>query len=1082
MRSLAHTRKGSKNSYFRRFLGVSEAVGTVLLLGISITIAGGIALWTANIDEGEEGLYVDLWATVRGQELVIIHRGGDRIDGTTTEISISDPNGGLISRSNYFDLSGTSDETWDPGEELTIDINDVSIPDIFKVVVTADLESGTSIVILSNEMFKTAVSGILPDLAVTRVQLRDSTGTVTNTIYEDGIYHVVIRVDNQGTDMTTVHMQEETGNRISNLRIFDSDDPMDFAAVDVSHFDSSDIEVLESDPSFGILRNGEYMIFDMTWAVTPIEPRSLGIHTLNVKVIPVFNGELNYRNNYIDRKFRVDKELTPVIIHGPDPGIYDIYFSNDAPNSGEEVTVTVVVQNSGDEPIEVEDNVNLIVSTWEPILMDVYSFEIPDWKMDYDGHYGNWRSEDNGFEITDDDTFPTCVKTDIELLPGAYLFFYFTLEARVDVPGGEQWVYAAIDGFRDSTEPQGISFLQGDDPGDNKELGKIQVLPRIMVVDDDNAPTGTEGDMTSSILESLVGAGVTIDKLYVAQQVDDLGISRDAPAFTYNQEEIQAPAMEDYDIVIWVTGYDQNPLTNHPKSQQSDPGGNIQEIMEYMDSNRYFMLIGTSSFDGFEPYFDSGYTNNILGIITEEKEDAGRFLYRYLGIKQLTIDQDLPVGTGALLYGMDTGTDGLTPPPGPLMDYTIELIPQTLNNLAMTYFLPRDDLDPVEPDFETPVGVLTTEVEKDEPVPLHNTVRAWSTPESTLHDAQYRSVVIGWDITQIKYLNEKIDLIANILKWFDWKVQVGRDLSVTRMNLYIITEEEEGVWTNIPVDDDNSPKYLDTVLLEAYVRNNGPAVESTSIMFYVTGPDGVELPITPNIPDPRIDMAREEYDNPHDISGIIGQGGEEIVYKLWLAVGVGTYTFRVVVDPFHLITEINEENNDISYSTSTITSFVTKNNILVVDDDFSFDNFDPSVPEGDRLTREIDYSLTGGEPSQVIMDALMTLGYDYDEHTVEMTYDAGSWDYSSSLSILDLKRFNSVIWVTGDAGPADPTGRETFTDQDLIGLKKYLDGDYPEAKYLSVDHHENLMMVGSAIISDLMTEPDYNIDYMSDGV
>ncbi|MEA3560094.1 MAG: hypothetical protein U9R75_12650, partial [Candidatus Thermoplasmatota archaeon] len=75
MRSLHVSTFKKESSKSKRILGVSEAVGTVLLLGISITLAGGVALWTTNIEEGEEGIYVDLWATVRGTDLVITHRG-----------------------------------------------------------------------------------------------------------------------------------------------------------------------------------------------------------------------------------------------------------------------------------------------------------------------------------------------------------------------------------------------------------------------------------------------------------------------------------------------------------------------------------------------------------------------------------------------------------------------------------------------------------------------------------------------------------------------------------------------------------------------------------------------------------------------------------------------------------------------------------------------------------------------------------------------------------------------------------------------------------------------------------------------
>lgn len=1158
---------------------MSEAVGTVLLLGISITLAGGIAVWTSNIEEGEEGIYVDLWADVQGSDLVIVHRGGDHLDGGNTRIIVADSSGYHAMENTYYVMSGTNDETWSPGEELVIDITNPAVTDTFNVIVTTTRTSGESLVILNNELQKTGSTTGLPDLAITLINFKDADGNIVNTILDNGAYNILVRVSNFGSDMTSVHHSDMGNGEISNLRLFDSNDPIDMQSVSYDHYTTGDVEVTGA--GLGIMNNGDYMIFNFTWQASTLEPRSLGLHRLNVKVIPVYTGELNYRNNYIEKKFNVDKELTPLDIHGPDPGIYDILFSNEAPNSGEEVTVTVIIQNSGDEPIIVEDGVNLIVTTWEPERYhDTYQHsEIHDWRMDYPGYYGQWRSEySEEIPVTEDDTFPTCVRTDIELLPGAYLFFYFTLEARVDVPGGEQWVFAAIDAYNDNSQPQGIAYYPGgDDPGDNMRLGKIQVLPRILVVDDDGSATGTEGDMTSTLLEALVGAGVTVDKIFVSQEVSDQGNTRDAPAFTYNQDEISAPAMEDYDIVMWVTGYDTDPLTNVPTDPITGIGGNIQEIMEYLDSNRYFLLVGTDPFNGLMTHFASTTTTDLI-VSDDPSNDASDFLYKYLGVQQVDHDIDIPAGEQPVLYGMDiyvdlqlsslegdlvlshgsgddlngpntviniydqfgatvisgtyssfSGTSGedwsagteiiidmstlgllqtydivvstardagstmiihrneFTMPdttgenpeilfPNLYMggisskDTTIELNSLTAGNGLMNYFVPRGIAQ--DDTFEIPVGTLTSYDQSILNDPKFNSVRAFGTPDPAMFDAYYRSVVLGWDITEIKHLNEKVDLFSDILKWFDWEVEVGRDLAVTRMNLYILSEDETGNWFNDPVDENNTPKYLDTVLIEAYVRNNGPNLESSSVMFYVTGPDGVELPITPNIPDPQNNLEPEDYDNPYDMNGLSGGGTEVSIFKLWLAVGVGTYTFRVVVDPFHLITEISEENNDISYSTSTITSFVTKNNILVVDDDMSSDNYPVGMDGAVMAERLIDYSLAGGEPSQVIEDTLDSLDYDFDVHVVENDKEGSLWNYSGGLSILDLKRYNSIMWIMGDSGLDDPLYRETLSDTDLEAIKRYLDGDYPEAQYLPDDHHENIIFIGTYMMEDLTVSND----------
>ena len=1070
-------------------MAVSEAVGTVLLLGISVMLAGGIALWTAQIDEGEEGLYVDLWAYVQGDNLVINHRGGDLLEGDQTYITIRDDSGSEKLRNTYTALSSPTDERWDPGEELEIDLTGVS--DNFDLVVTTVKKSGTPTVVLSNSLVKTSSASGLPDLAITRLTIMNSDTTPVTRMNDDGTYLIEIRVDNFGSDMTTPYFAEETDNTVSNIRLFDQLDELEFSAVEFKHFDENDAEIDEvTQPDiFGILKNGHNVEITFTWNRPPSNPRTLGMHTLNAKVVPFFQGEQNYRNNYVERDFKVDKLVKPLPIFGPDPGIYDVSFSNEAPNSGDEVIVTVIIQNSGDQAFprynettkEWEHIVNLVVSTWKPEIHSTVSGVSYNWRVDN----GTWIDKAQ-VDIADDDTFPTCVKTNITLLPGAYFFLYFTLEARVNVPGGLQWVYAAIDVYSPG-HLEGIAIENGDDTGDNFGLGSIQVLPKIMLVDDDEVAMNTEGDMTSAVLEALVGSGVNVDKVYVAQEVEDNGTMRDAPAYSYAQDEIAAPAMEDYDIVIWVTGEVTDPFSNQIEDldgsgNDDQYNGTIQEMIKYLDENKYLMIIGSSPFEGLMTHFDDTRVDPGGGHFDpgiEEAQAASDFLYVYLGILNLYSNEDLP-DVDPYLLGMDTG--GLTPEPSGGGDYTITLKDIEADNNMMQLYEPRT-IDVTLQGSEIPTGMLTTEdLSTGDPI-LYNTIRCQGVPDVSRTDAQYKTVVIGWDVNQIKYLNEKINLIAEILQWFDWKINVGRDMAITKMQLSILSEVPDGMggttWEKSPIGEDNLPKYLDTILIEATVRNNGPAVESTSVIFYVTGPDGIELPVSTGIPDPREeDGDTEDYDNPQDVGSIEGQGGEITVYKLWLAVGVGTYTFRVVVDPYHLVSEISENNNDITYSTSTVTSFVTQNNILVVDDDSSLDNFaDDATTQAHLDPRLIDYSTSGGEPSEIVSEVLTNLGYDHEVFTVEQSFDNIVWTYDSGLGILDLKRYNSILWITGDAGGRTlVTDRETLTNLDMEAIMKYLDGKYDEADYLPQDHHENVMFLGDGFLRDLAAHKDEEID------
>lgn len=1059
-------RAGSKKrSNGRDLIGVSEAVGTVLLLGVSVIMVSGIALWTTNIDEGEEGLYIDLVASVQDNLLVISHKGGDFLEGSSTTIIIRNSSGAMVYEDTYSVLSGTNDDQWGPGEDLRLDISNPSITSSFEVLVIGIKEGGTSTIILRDTLYKTAIASGLPDLAITMLRVEDSDATPTTSIYSVGTSLIRVKLVNFGTPMSEVYFTENPDHTIKNFVLFDPQYELEFEDVVINHYRSGVLKNI-SDADWMILQNGDEAEFVFTWETNYLNPRTLGLHDLNAKIVPYINGEINYRNNYVTRSFKVDKEIEPIVIHGPDPGIYDISFSNNVPNSGDDVTVTVIIQNSGDEPIELDHHVAMVVSTWKPELMGEYGYEMHNFRVDDPINYGQWKSDIPTSILTNDDTFPTCVKTDIQLLPGAYFFYYFTLEARVDVPGGQQWVYAAIDVYHNDGYPQGISYLNGDDPDDNFRLGNIQVLPKIMVVDDDGEPMGSEDDMTSAVIESLVGAGVTIDKIYIAQQVEDNGTVRDAPAFSYYQDEIPAPAMEDYDIVIWVTGASEDALTNTPRTLPDDPGGNIQNLMDYMDNNRYLLIIGSSPFHDLAlNHLNAMDASQPQSPSDPADQDASDFLFDYAGISRIHNDEDLPWSDQIdRLVGVDTGEDGVTQLNMGETEYLVTLNDQVENNQnSQKFTLRQTDV----PDHELPLPIFADQDDIDLNNGLYFGHRMTSTP-SGVHNASYKFGVISFNLNDVRYLNEKIDIISGFLNWFDWEISVGRDLSITKMELFVLTETAEDVWSREPVNSTNVPKYLDTIEIEVTVRNNGPSIESTSLLFYATGPDGVELPVVANNPDPRPTDQIPDYgsrtdDNPQDISGIAGGGGEVTVYKLWLAVGVGFYTFRVIVDPFRLISEISEENNDITYSTSTITSFVTQNNLLVIDDDDTEDNFDnPALASSTGVLQ----SYPNGEPSGIIEQALDDLTYQYETYTI-LNVMNGSWEWGSGPGILDLKRYNSIIWVTGDSGNIATNELETLTQTDILNLLKYLEGRYDESSYLDEKHNESVVFFGTNLIGDL---------------
>ncbi len=1082
MKSIVH---GKKTGERRTLLGVSEAVGTVLLLGISMVMVGGVALWTSQIGDMEEGLYVDLYASLEGETLTITHRGGDPLNGADTEIAVRDSDDSTFALLTYYDPDqGRADETWGNGESIEISLQGSTKE--LTLVVTTVKKDGVRTVVLNNELTKSAMPEGTPDLAVTMLSIQQSGGEAGGYILDHGPYLIILEVTNLGGPMTEKWVYPDSETTVSNLQVHDDLDELTITKLGFTHQNDQGEEIKAEDAEYAILGTGHTLRIVLTWDVDKEgTTRTLGDHVMSAKVLPFTGGESDHRNNFVTREYKVDKDTTPEPIPGPDPGIYDIYFSDDIPNSGDQVTVTVVVQNSGSEAIGKGDHVHLVVTLWAPaqrnIAVDGYEdgVTVYDWMMD-ELDPEQWRQGNESTQIQEDLLFPTCTITNIEILPGAYRFFYFDLEASVDVPGGQQEVYAVVNAYDGYDEPVGILPLEGDNHKDNTGLGVMQVFPRILLVDDDGATTGSEDDMTSSVVESLTGAGITADSTVISQEVEDENGMRDAPAYSYDWGSIPLPAMEDFDIVIWVTGNRSDALSNMPEPTSSYVG-NIQEIMKFLDANGYFLLVGSHPVDGLMQFFNN---NNMKekksdsSVTTEEYDDAFSFIHNYLGIQRVSSEEDLSTGEEDRMVGVDGGEGGITEVEEGI--YNIDIKELQAGNGLSTLFLPRDTVEDKDssPYFDLPQGVLTYQDELDTGTDHVNTIRSWSVPEGTT-GAGYKAVVMGWDVREIKYLNQKIDIFARVLKWLDWEIKVGRDLAVTRMELYLLSQDGSGNWQRDPIGEEGVvPKYLDTIEIEVTVRNNGYQEESSTLMFYVTGPNGIEVPVTPNIPDPRPEDERptgkKGDGNPLDISYIASSGGEVTRYKLWLALGAGLYNFRVMVDPYHLIEEINEDNNDISYSTTTLASLVAENNILVVDDDGSYDNFvERDREEANSSGVVVQYP--SGEPSQAVIDSLVEMGFDHEVQTTQNSHDSDQWVMGSGPAVEKLKRFNSVIWVTGDSGGMETLERETLTDQDILGLTQYLDGMYDEAEFLGDEHNENLMLTGRYLLEDISGSGDHPI-------
>jgi len=113
----------------RRNKGVSEIVGTVLLLGIAIAMFTLVQLFAfALLDENPNSPSVRLIASIENGEVVIFHNGGESLPSNTKILfTINDDFTNTVnitvSDDDYLKESENSDKIWDIGEKVVYDVS-----------------------------------------------------------------------------------------------------------------------------------------------------------------------------------------------------------------------------------------------------------------------------------------------------------------------------------------------------------------------------------------------------------------------------------------------------------------------------------------------------------------------------------------------------------------------------------------------------------------------------------------------------------------------------------------------------------------------------------------------------------------------------------------------------------------------------------------------------------------------------------------------------------------------------------------------------------------------------------------------
>ncbi len=304
-------------------IAVSEAIGTILLLAISVSLVGLLAVWVNTLPEPQETIEAELASELileNGQYIVQIeHIGGDAIDTSQIEVIIK-IDGVTQGRYELFYSTQSifNDDLWKIGEVWRKNINsmhnwNISIPEVLIEVKDINTDS----IIFSEVVQMSGELGRLPDLQISEEDIRFH--FKNETLRKGEWVNISVNVYNVG------------GAGASNVivRFFDGSR--------VISQDRKDYRFISS------ITAGTYQSTWVNWT-----PANFGIRPINVKVYSA-QMEEDFTNNYASKNLEVEPSIPK--ISGPNLEIEDIIFDPEVPTHGDMVTVTVLVKNVGDEEV-----------------------------------------------------------------------------------------------------------------------------------------------------------------------------------------------------------------------------------------------------------------------------------------------------------------------------------------------------------------------------------------------------------------------------------------------------------------------------------------------------------------------------------------------------------------------------------------------------------------------------------------------------------------------------------------------------------------------------------------------------------
>ena len=268
-----------------------------------------------------------------------------------------------------------------------------------------------------------------------------------------------------------------------------------------------------------------------------------GPHTIYVSVIPLHNESI-FTNNYAKKVVRVGPGI--VTPFAPDLNVTALYFSSSHPQHGDTVKMFVRIANQGGIPA------NVSLTYW-----------------------------DNGNVITTD--------YNISVSSGQLLE---TSTLWIPTMGGIHTMMVNVSVL--NIPPDDANLLNND------KTVLIEVLPTIMLVDDDKAGDGGLKDSVSSMRAALssVGAQYTL-----------YSVVGDGPQYSIGPLRKR---LMDFDLVIWMCGYE--------KSSTLTPA-DISNLTKYLNAGGKLWLIGQDITDDLKVVNNTFLTNYLH--VTNSVADGG---------------------------------------------------------------------------------------------------------------------------------------------------------------------------------------------------------------------------------------------------------------------------------------------------------------------------------------------------------------------------------------------------------------------------------------------------------------------------